>query len=193
MQKLTMTIAVSLIALIIPAYGIAPHREDLQTIRLHTGDRLLVYTQGGKTYAELASSPRTKIVLTRGKYACKASYENFAVVGQTAGGAIILREVYHTDANPDGFCGAGEEEILQVVATKPVCKQTFTVEIASCVASRELSEDGVKWNPKDSLLSLAWSDSGEELHNEKSSYHITANGSVELISAKRTKVILPQR
>jgi hypothetical protein len=193
MQKITITIVGMLTTLILPAYGRAPHREDLQTIRLHTGDKLLVYTQGGKTYAEAASKPGARIILTRGKYAGKASYENFAIVGQTAGGVIIMREAYLTDANPNGFCGAGEEEILQVVATKPSCKQTFSAEIASCVTSRELSDDGVKWNPKSSVLSLAWSDSGEEVHEEKSSYHIAASGSVELISAKRTKVFLPQK
>jgi len=155
------------------------------SVPLLSGSRLYVYTQGGKTFAKLirkGQSPSSRISLSRGDYTDpKSTFANLAIVGQTAGGVTIIKETYHTNASPMGYCGAGEEEAMQIITNKPVFKQTFFLKIASCVTNINL--DDINFNPKTSILSIHWSMKDD--CDEKREYKIGNDGNVTQISSQR--------
>jgi hypothetical protein len=157
---------------------------------MQTGDTLTIYAiyapGFGKTYAEIAGKPASRVELSRGPNSAKAPYEDFALVGKTASGVAIIRETYTTNANPNGMCGAGEQFELQVIATRPACKQTFLRELAGCADSTDLDgNDGVVWDAKKSLLSLHWLDNTKST-DERRQFSIAKNGTVTQVSSKST-------
>ncbi len=118
-------------------------------MRVQGGPGLILEERGGRTLLHL---PGSSVPLGRGGPCDPCVLRSARLVGKRPGAALILLVTYQSrPGTPGGMCGAGEEEVLNVVGLRPRPREAVGVLLSSCWSNVE-SSGAPSWDGREGLL-----------------------------------------
>ncbi len=110
---------------------------------------LMLDDRAGRTVLRL---PAATVPIGRGGLCDPCALRSARLIGERPGGALILLVTYASrPSTPDGACGAGEEEVLNVISLRPHPREIVGLRLSSCWSSVEGSGTPV-WDKRQGLL-----------------------------------------
>jgi len=131
--------------------------------------------RAGRTVLHL---PAGTVPIGRGGPCDPCTLRGARVIGERPGAAIILLVTYASrPGTPGGACGAGEEEVLNIVSLRPRPREASAVLLSSCWSNVEGSDAPV-WDKRKELLTAGRWTLESKAEPERLGWHIGRDGSV---------------
>jgi len=118
-------------------------------VRVHGTPALVLEQRGERTLLHL---PGGSVALGRGEPCGPCVIQGARLVGERPGATLILLVTYQSRSGaPDAMCGAGQEEVLNVVSLRPRAKEAVGLLLSSCWHNIEAPGDP-SWDGRQGLL-----------------------------------------
>lgn len=138
----------------------------------------------GRTVLRL---PTGAVPIGRGGPCDPCSLRSARLIGERPGRVLILLVTYTSrPGTPGGACGAGEEEVLNIISLRPRPREAAGVLLSSCWSSVEGS-GAPAWDKHRGVLTAERWMLGTSAEPERLSWHIGRNGSVVVAGTPATQ------